>query len=186
MSFLINLISFTSGGLIKLYDDLEDNFKINNNSLLIEMLKVTIIGLSTLWFYNDSFSAIIFLFGLLPSIIYNNSLNTNFLIAFISVPILCILFNSYHLFTSKTNYPLLICGGISIFLFNLFSFLEHNIFKEEKSKIKLAFRIAFLLFNIIVIFLLRNLSIIRLFMALIWCQIGYLFSNILFQLFILQ
>ena len=181
MLLLTNLLSFMSGSFIKLYDDIKDNYNMNDNSLPLEMLKVTIIGINTLWLYNDVFSAIIFLFGLFPSIYYNGALNNNFWLAFFFIPIICILFNSYKLFNEETNYPLLIVGGITVIVINIFTFLEHQIFKEEISKYKSYIRYSFVILCTISIILLRNLSLMKIIMPLVLCEIGYIITNILFQ-----
>ena len=69
------------------------------------------------------YSYLIFIFGLLPSIIYNGALNNYFWISFISIPIVCIIFNANKIFNSGTNLPLLICGAGAVIIFNIFSFL---------------------------------------------------------------
>lgn len=208
--YMVFVLSFLFGCLIKTYDEIIDN-KLKCSVSVTETIKIFMIGIITILFLYENSFILPFLFGLC----YNLYLGDLILIKFNKTPIedtaindpywnnsiiyatvlgLFIFFYNYkqYFFTFKSFWAFLlsknkyIISGIYI-AFTFFSYLwESYYFNEENSSKKYCWRIIFVFYSIItcVLFIIyKDYFILGLAMLKLW-HIGYLAVWFIFKFFI--
>jgi hypothetical protein len=208
--YILFILSFLFGCLIKTYDEIIDN-KINCNVSVIESIKIFMIGIITILFLYENSFILPFLFGLC----YNLYLGDLILIKFNNIPIedtaindpfwnnsiiyttilaLFIFFYNYkqYFLTFRSFWAFLLSKNKYIIsaiyiAFTFFSYLwESYYFNEENSRKKYIWRIIFVFYSIItcILFIIYdNYFILGLAMLKLW-HIGYLVVWFIFKFFI--
>jgi hypothetical protein len=208
--YMVFVLSFLFGCLIKTYDEIVDN-KLMCSVYLTENIKIFMIGIITILFIYENSFIIPFLFGLcynlylgdLILIKFNNTpvedtaINDpywNNSIIYVTVLAVFIFFYNYkqYFFTFRSFWTFLLSKNKYIIsaiyiAFTFFSYLwESYYFNEENSSKKYYWRIIFVLYSIItcVLFIVyKDFFVLGLPMLKLW-HIGYLVVWFIFKFFI--
>jgi hypothetical protein len=180
---ILLLITFLTGGLIKLYDDIKDNNLISdydeNRNSKMTILKIFIIILFFMTSMLDMNFLFISVFVAFPLSMYSGGMDIEFWNTLFYVSYIALLFNLEKVMDNMSEKFLLLI--ITSFLI----IMETKLFPEEKSKRKTNFRIIFTIVGLLSIYFIRGtkLEFIQNFMFF-W--IGYGVSSLLFQHFVLN
>lgn len=175
------IVSFLTGTLIKLYDDLTD---LNIVTKYEEFIKTSIIVFFTIFLLNDVSLSILFLLGIMPATWLAGGLDNLFWKQVSIIPII----------TTSVSLHKIEYGGLFDLLQRLIfigaafvgTFLEAHIFEEEVSPRKAIGRVLLIVFLVCLTIMTNNLSAKRFIHSLLFASIGYFVVSIIFQFYLLS